>query len=669
MSNLIPINPQQKLKAGSIPYPFAFEMGDVLGQKIPFDLHEEQLSQHSFVLGAPGSGKSKFIELLMRHLMYSGRGFALLDPHGDLAEDMLAYAGSLKLRGIDLNIANRIHYIEPSVERMFSFDPFIFRPSKPVPKEFEQNAYSAWLRAKADRVAEIFQRKQNQTNFEGMPRLQRVLTDVLVAVGAKVNEDSNEHLSLSDAMLLLDFSDPERHRQVYQRIRPYLEPEIAADFDRLATYRNEEQRLRETESTINRLRSLFSPLVKSIFSQTTESLDIRSIIQRGEILIINLQETDYFSADQQRALGGMFIHEILSITRNEPRRNRKPFHFFIDESTDFIADDIVAALKQHRKFLLSICLVAQELSSFKKGENDYRDKVLTACGTKVCFKECVPADLEILARVLATGNLNFDKHEQEVDRPDGYDWIDVEETSEGEAEGATFTHGTSSNHSDTKGTSSGVHSSESHGTSDSQNRSRGLQHGDSVSRNEHLDTTRTASRGDSSAEGATKSNSNSRSDGHSEGKSESKTVGGGTSDSMGKSIQKSKNKSKKKIPLARHRTEIVESSSLETSISDQVDFIKQTIQTFRRGEAMANILDVPRAVVFKTEFVHEHWEKDEKFAAIERMKELCTNKPYFSIPDFSVQASKERVDKFIDGPPKIVEPAEETKTEDVPFVT
>jgi DNA helicase HerA-like ATPase len=155
-----------------------FEMGNILGNATPFGLTEEQLSTHSCVLGSTGSGKSKFLELLMRYLTVGGRGFALIDPHGDLADNVLAFAGYLKASGQRPDIAKKIHYLEPSFERAFAFDPFLFRPSTPVTPESYKNAYSAWLRAKADRVAEIFQRKQSQASFEGMPRLQRVLGSV-----------------------------------------------------------------------------------------------------------------------------------------------------------------------------------------------------------------------------------------------------------------------------------------------------------------------------------------------------------------------------------------------------------------------------------------------------------------------------------------------------------
>lgn len=660
-----------------------FELGTVLDHSTQFRLSEEQLSTHSCVLGASGSGKSKFLELLMRYLLVGKRGFALIDPHGDLSEDLLAYAGYLRASKREPEIARRIHYLEPSFERVFSFDPFHFRSSKPIREEFAQNAYSAWLRAKADRVAEIFQRKQNQPNFEGMPRLQRVLTDVLIAAGTMVDGDRDDRLPLADAMVLLDFSkvNREQHLRVFGRIRPYLEPEIARDFERIQSYNSDEQRLRETESTINRLRSLFSPIVKAIFSRQTESIDFRAIVQSGHVLLINLRETEYFSADQRRALGGLFIHEILSTAQNEPRESRKPFHLFVDEAAEFVGDDINNALAVMRKFKLSICLAAQNLDSFKKGEVDLRAKVLSQCGTKICFNQSVPDDTEILARVLASGNLSFERYQQIVDRPDGYDWVDVIERSESSQDGTSWSDGESKSVAKSKGTSSSKSESVSHGVSQSRSttdgesysssegvtRSIGSSQGTSVpidpdsenlgtrhqSWTESGGTTATSTSGRSESVTLMQGESSTRSIGTSVAKTHSSSVSVGQSHSKGGSQSQGESTSYRKVPLSRHREEFHEQPSLRTAISDQIEQIRQVLSIMPRRVSMVKLLDSPKAMLIRTADVKEKWNEEEKHIAVARMKELSQEKPYFAIADFGPEAADARVKTFLGDEPRI----------------
>src|SRR6266566_2809554 len=105
-------------------------------------LGEHDLSVHRCVLGQSGSGKSKFLEQLMRYLMIAGRGFALIDPHGDLSEDLLAFAGYREadkkhgqLSAEAEPCLPRIHYLEPSYEQVFHYDPFKYRPRISIPHE------------------------------------------------------------------------------------------------------------------------------------------------------------------------------------------------------------------------------------------------------------------------------------------------------------------------------------------------------------------------------------------------------------------------------------------------------------------------------------------------------------------------------------------------------
>ena len=44
---------------------------------------------HTYVVGLTGRGKSKFLQNCILQDIHAGRGCALVDPHGDLAKDIL----------------------------------------------------------------------------------------------------------------------------------------------------------------------------------------------------------------------------------------------------------------------------------------------------------------------------------------------------------------------------------------------------------------------------------------------------------------------------------------------------------------------------------------------------------------------------------------------------
>src|SRR5690606_28652522 len=56
----------------------------------PIGLTDEDRSRHLYILGQTGSGKSTIIYHMAKEDIQKGRGLAIVDPHGDLAEDLLA---------------------------------------------------------------------------------------------------------------------------------------------------------------------------------------------------------------------------------------------------------------------------------------------------------------------------------------------------------------------------------------------------------------------------------------------------------------------------------------------------------------------------------------------------------------------------------------------------
>src|ERR1700687_1297334 len=57
----------------------------------PFGLSIEDRRRHLYVIGKTGSGKSTLLRNLIVQDIEAGRGLMLLDPHGDLAEELLDY--------------------------------------------------------------------------------------------------------------------------------------------------------------------------------------------------------------------------------------------------------------------------------------------------------------------------------------------------------------------------------------------------------------------------------------------------------------------------------------------------------------------------------------------------------------------------------------------------
>jgi hypothetical protein len=67
------------------------------GEAIP--LMESERARHVHVIGSPGTGKSKALEYWIRQDILAGRGVCLLDPHGYLYDDLVAWCAGRRFLG------------------------------------------------------------------------------------------------------------------------------------------------------------------------------------------------------------------------------------------------------------------------------------------------------------------------------------------------------------------------------------------------------------------------------------------------------------------------------------------------------------------------------------------------------------------------------------------
>src|SRR5947207_11857445 len=56
--------------------------------RTPFGIKQSDRLLHMYVIGKTGVGKSTLLETLAWQDVVAGRGFALVDPHGDLVEQL-----------------------------------------------------------------------------------------------------------------------------------------------------------------------------------------------------------------------------------------------------------------------------------------------------------------------------------------------------------------------------------------------------------------------------------------------------------------------------------------------------------------------------------------------------------------------------------------------------
>lgn len=679
-----------------------FNLGNRQDDQGTFRVPEEHLATHMVALGTTGSGKSRFLWNALREHRRHRRGFCLIDP-GDLADDFLADCAREVMDTGNKNILKKIHTLELSPFCCTRYDAFRFHYPKPIHPELLEAARRSWMHTKVQSMAEVFQRKQGQTDFEGMPRLQRNLTNVLTCVATLVG---GRRLSVADALMILDIGHP-LHPQAYPRLisSGALPREVIADFETIHAFTRVQDLRTETESTLNRLRSLLGPLMSQTLSATGSepALDLYKIVQRGDYLIVKVARTPFASQDQNRGLAGLVIHDLIETMQVTPRELRKSFSLIIDEAGQIAtAPDVGEALEVSRKHGLAWILAGINLQSFRRKDFDMAPTLLSICNTVVCFRQKWPEDTEVLARVVFGGNIDFTPLRNDVERHDGYDWIPVRETSDGEnvvvnwsttdGEGNSLSETNTDSESKTNQTnwSKGM-SSQAGRTSTKTN---GQAVGDALSgtigqsplivngqvkeilslASAQKGSSRTAqssaSDGETSTHGTTASEGGSAATtvGKSRGKMKGKTTTHSESD--GGAVGETHNVSNKLIPLARIVREVVKTGSLEMSVSDQFERFRQIIQVLPQRRAVVLSPESSRAFEVETPQVRDPFvSANAQAKAVAWMKrELMALHPYLFAPDFDATLEANRVAQFVgDAVPPAPAPTESPATRENPI--
>lgn len=364
----------------------------VLGRTGPFwpfplfRLRARERATHMYVVGITGQGKSKLLQHCLFQDILAGRGCGVLDPHTDLAQDLLA---SLAASGFFSKPGNRerVIYFDPSrLEYALSFN-VLATPYPPY--------------ARAMNLVEAFRRTWPESLKEA-PRFTNILLAALLTLIA------NE-LTLAELPRLL--TDKAFREDLLGQVA---DPEIVSVFhDRLDRWGREQPLI--LESILNKVSAFtLNPVLRRILGQRENGLDFRRIMDRGEVLIADLGRCD---GETRRLLGSLIVTglEQAALSRKEePTQERRPFYFYIDEFQDFAANEsstttLAQILSESRKFGLHLTLSHQTLGQMT---SDRLRSALGNVGNQIVFA-VDRSDAEVMAKKLFQVDGEEIKHEVE----------------------------------------------------------------------------------------------------------------------------------------------------------------------------------------------------------------------------------------------------------------
>jgi hypothetical protein len=297
----------------------------------PITLSRSDLRRHLYVIGKTGTGKSTLLFNLMLGDLVGGRGFALLDPHGDLATAIADATPAWRIQG-------GVIYLDPSdLAHPIGFNPL--------------NNVSADQRPLV--AAHIVAAFQHIWGTSWGPRLEYILTNAL-----RLLLDAPGTTLLGLPRLLAD--EGYRNSLLAHARDPVVRGFWLSEF---AQY-NERYAIEAIAPIQNKVGTLLSPpAIRNMLGQVKSTIDIRAIMDRRQVLIVNLAKGKLGEAPTH--LLGAFLATAFAQSAEAradvPEYERCDFTLYADEFQHFATDSFATILSEARKYRLSLVLAHQFL--------------------------------------------------------------------------------------------------------------------------------------------------------------------------------------------------------------------------------------------------------------------------------------------------------------------
>ncbi len=376
-------------RAGTVPSNVPSEPGDgklelgynvYRGIKTPVYMKPADRTRHMYLIGKSGSGKSQTIAKYAIQDIQAGHGVAVVDPHGDLIEHILANVPRSRVDDVIL--------FNPSdTERPMGLN--MLEAKDPSMKDFA-----------AQEMVAIFY-KLFPPEMIG-PMFEHHMRNVMLTLMS----DTDHPGTIAEIPRM--FSD-EAFQKVWRAkvtdpvIRSYWENEV----DKTSDFHKSEM-LGYMISKVGRF--VENEMMRNIIGQTKSSFDFREVMDKKKILLVNLSKGK--TGDVNAELLGMIIVsklQMAALTRADiPEADRHDFFLYIDEFQNFVTDSIATILSEARKYRLNLIIAHQYIGQLvKNNDSKIKDAVFGNVGTTFTAR-IGPEDVETLGKIYSPEFSGYD---------------------------------------------------------------------------------------------------------------------------------------------------------------------------------------------------------------------------------------------------------------------
>lgn len=357
------------------------------GAETPIYMGREDRRRHTYVLGRTGSGKSVLLSNMAIQDIRNGEGLCVVDPHGDLIQDILLNCP--KERSEDIIVFEPFDMERPVGLNMLEVD------------SEEQKDFAV------QEMISIFYKLVTDPAMLG-PMFEHNMRNAMLTLMA----DEEHPGTITDIPRI--FTDTEFQKYKVSKVkdpvvRLFWEKEMAKTSDF-----HKSEMLGYLISKVGRF--VENTMMRNIVGQSKSGFNFRKVMDEGRVLLVNLSKgrTGEINA---KLLGLILVSKLqmAALSRADmPEEKRKDFYLYVDEFQNFITDAFSSILSEARKYRLNLIIAHQYLGQLETqagaqgaASKDLRDAVFGNVGTMVTFRTGAE-DAEVLAKEFAPTFNQFD---------------------------------------------------------------------------------------------------------------------------------------------------------------------------------------------------------------------------------------------------------------------
>ena len=353
------------------------------GEKKEIRLGTNDRRRHTYVIGATGMGKSVFLKNVAYQDMLDGRGFAFIDPHGDVTEELLSMVP------------------EDRIDDVIYFDP------GDLENPIGMNMFEWQTEDQKDFIVQ-----------EGINMLYSLYDPGHTGIFGP----RGEQMFRNAAILLM--SDPAGATFI-DIPKCFIDPEFVKAKLKYVTDKNvydywtkefpASQKSNDAGEVVTWFNSKWSPFIankmmKCVLGQIKSGFNIRDVMDNQKILLVNLSKGKLGELNS-KLLGMIFVMKFQAAAMSRvdtPENERKDFCLFVDEFQNFATDSFESILSEARKFRLNLFVANQFMTQLT---DNIREGVLGNVGTIITGRVGV-TDAEMLEKVFTPTFKAEDLHKQ-----------------------------------------------------------------------------------------------------------------------------------------------------------------------------------------------------------------------------------------------------------------